>query len=531
MTSTTSKQPASHTEKSNQMSTAPKAIAYRNDKKSIEAVRGLLSEINGTSYSVDQGVARHDDPPNKISLPDLMSLRSAADQLNEAAIAAEQMEEYNHQFKYRPEDGAYAVTQVMEKFFGTPGRGKATASFFGVTPPQKINVEVAPGESVTVPWGEIEFAPVDGTINLGAYRDPEFGVLFAIQVQCPQKFQGVAKGFCKLVEDELRENSIYKGKAIYIAEGGSVGGNAVRFIDAESNPTIVYNEDVEASLHTTVWGVIQHRELLKADRRKVNNRVLMHGPYGTGKSEAGMRTAAVAVEHNTTFINFLSGKSTLDDLERTIAMARLYSPAVVFVEDVDVYAQNEDEAFQTRLSNLFDGIGSKGDEVMIVMTSNHAAKFSKGMLRAGRIDSMVEVGALDRDATKKMINLVIGQERLAEDLDFDKIWEAMDGFEPAFVRQTFDQAATSALLRTGSRTYVLTTEDFVTAANLKRPQHELHTSKKERKVTTFDSAMRTLVDGAVVDVLSRTSGSIDGDMEGELDLSISPRVVLQELDA
>src|SRR5690606_30598372 len=337
---------------------AQSKLAMASSKAEMEKIRKILAEFSGVNFSVDQGVARHEDPPNKISLPQDMSLRQAHAALGDLAIAAEQTETYIHRFKFRHEDGAYAVTEVMRKYFGSQGRGIPEKTFFGEIPPQKISVPVSPNpdEDVTVPWGQIQFAAIEGVLELGVYRDPEFGVLFMISATCPQRMIPLAKSFCKMVEAELKEFSIYKGKAIYIAQDPqNAVGTAIRFMEiGDPNPTIVYNPDVEGALQTEVWGPLAHRELLKSDGRKVNTRTLMHGPYGTGKSEAGLRTAQVAVENQTTFFNFNSGKSTLDDLEQTVAMARLYSPSVVFVEDVDVYASKEDQSFQTRLSNLFD---------------------------------------------------------------------------------------------------------------------------------------------------------------------------------
>lgn len=489
---------------------AKQNLQLASSKAEMNKVRQILAEFAGVNFNVDQGVARHEDPPNKISLPQDMSLRQAHNALGDLAIADEQVESYIHRFKFRHEDGAYAVTQVMEKYFGSQGRGMAQVSFFGEIPPQKISVPISnnPKEDVTVPWGEIKFAPIEGSITLGVYRDPEFGILFMIEATCPKRMMPIAKAFCQMVDAELKEFSIYKGKAIYMARGNdSPDGTEIRFMDLGThNDTIVYNEDVVGALTTEVWGPIQHRELLKSDGRKVNTRTLMHGPYGTGKSEAGLRTAQIATENETTFFNFNSGRGTLDELEQTVAMARLYSPSVVFVEDVDVYASKEDQNYQTRLSNLFDGVGSKGDEVMIVMTSNHAASFSKGMLRAGRIDALIEIGALNKQATQALIERVIGVERLDKDLDFDVIWEALEGFEPAFVRQTFDKAAKSALLRSGSRDYVLGTEDFVNAATLMRPQHDLHAQKENNsKVVTFDSM--------VVEAVAKTLRAVEWDGE------------------
>lgn len=489
------------------MTTAPKEISYANDKESMSSVRETLARAAGSTFNVDQGVAYHTDPRYKISLPEGMGYGKGAKVLTDLEIASQQVEAYSHRFMFRPWDGAYAVTEVMRKYFGTQGRGMAQRSLFGTTPPQKISVNISATDQVEVPWGEVRFEPIEGSLHLESTMDPEYGMIFMITAQCPKKYMDVAKGFCLMVQEQLENFSIYKGKSIQGTEGEP------RFITAQENPTIIYNEDVEYAMNTTVWGVLRNRNLMKSDNppRKVNKRVLLSGPYGTGKSEAGMRTARVANENDTTFISFHSGKSSLQELEATIAMARLYAPSVVFIEDIDVYASNSDPSFQTRLSNLIDGLGSKGDEVMILMTSNHAADFSKAMLRAGRVDRLIEVGSLDRDATERLVRTVIGEGRL-DDLDYERVHEAVEGFEPAFVRQTFDQAAEAALLRTGSHDYKLSTEDMVVAANLLRPQWELHHGAQEKKVTTFDSALRTVLSDEVRTVLGNTKLNLeDGD--------------------
>jgi AAA+ superfamily predicted ATPase len=477
------------------------------DKKIKESFLNALAQFSSSSYTADDGVAYHKEPKNKISLPEGMTPEKGAQALIEVATANAEKQNFVHSFKYRPWDGAYALQKVLHKFFGTTGRGKPIQTMFGPIPPQTIEIEVGVAENGTIqtaqiPWGHIAFAYFDGHMELGTTHDEDYGLLFSLTVNCPKKYAAAIHGFFNLIEAMLAEESIYKGQSIR-------GTDQPRFINVKTNPTIVYNEEVDRGLRNTVWGVIENAELLKEDNRRVNNRVLLHGPYGTGKSECGMLTAKVANNFGWTFIQFKSGQSSLDDLESTIATAKLMSPCVVFIEDIDIYASKEGPNAQTRITNLFDGIGSKGDEVMIVMTSNRAADFSKGMLRAGRVDRMIEIGPLGREATEELIRRVIGADRLEKDIDFDKVWEAMKGFEPAFVRQTFDQAATAALIRTKSRKYVLATEDLVGAAELLRPQHDLHSNKAEReKHVTIDQ----LVIGGVAQALAeRVQFNLDGE--------------------
>lgn len=485
-------------------------MQYADDDEVREAFLGYLRQVSGASVSADEAIAYHADPPNKISLPQGMTAAKGAEILADVATALAQKEVFSRTFKYRPFDGAHAVTSVLRKFFGTSGRGVPIKTMFGSIPPQQIEIEVDQhGHTEQVPWGHVAMSHLEGKLMLSASEDTEYGTLFTLSVDCPKRYGQEVAGFFTLVEHELRTNSIYKGKSIK-------GTDQPRFIPTGYDDTIVYAEDVESALNATVWGVIQHAALLKEDKKKVNKRVLLEGPYGTGKSEAGRRTASVANDNGWTFIQFQSGKSNLEELEKTIQTARLYAPAVVFIEDIDIYAGVEGVNSQTRITNLFDGIGTKGDQVMIVMTSNVPAAFSKGMLRAGRVDRMIHIGELDKNGVEQLVRRVIGEHRLDSDIDFEAVHVAMEGFEPAFVRSTFDQAAEAALIRTGSRDYKVGTNDLVTAATLLRPQHELHSGKSdERKVLVLDTMFRGLVADVVSEQIRIELLDEDGDLRRE----------------
>lgn len=477
-----------------------------NDPKQRTAFLEQLAAFSGTNFVADSGVTYHKEPPTKISIPEGMTPAKASKVLAGVAAALEEPKNITRTFKYRPWDGAAAVVRVMQKFFGTTGRGVPIPTMFGAIPPRIMSIEVGYGEHADVPWGRLDFAPFDGWMQLGVDVHKDYGQLFELTFYVPKKHEAAVNGFFNLVENELRENSIYKGKAI-------VGVEQPTFLPVTVEETIVYTDEVMDSLEMCLWGVIRNRQLLKSDRRKTNKRVLLYGPYGTGKSECGRHTAKIAVDNGVTFIQHFSGEGGLDELRQAAMTARLYAPSVLFIEDVDLYAKvgtgNSDmeQAAQSKLLELFDGITAKDDGVIIVMTSNKAADFSKGMLRAGRVDRMIEIGPLDRAATEKMIRRVIGEDRIDPKTDFDAVWEAMTGFEPAFVRTTFDQAAEAALIRNANRLrsegfpeaqigreakkFVLGTSDFVTAANLLRPQHDLHASKSDspERGTTFEAVM------------------------------------------
>ena len=186
--------------------------------------------------------------------------------------------------------------------------------------------------------------------------------------------------------------------------------------------------------------------------------------------------------------------------------ARLYMPAVVFVEDIDTQASTADADEASALLDAFDGITAKGGELVVLLTTNHFERIHKGMLRPGRLDGVVEVNSLDREGVELLIRAVVNPEKLDQDIDFDAVYAAMDGFFPAFVKGATDRAVTFAIDRLdGARNYTLSTDDLVSAASSLRPQLEaLNEANEGERVPTLDatltatitSAAQTAVEGA-----------------------------------
>src|SRR6185437_2620503 len=105
---------------------------------------------------------------------------------------------------------------------------------------------------------------------------------------------------------------------------------------------------------------------------------------------------------------------------------------------------------------------------------NHVDQIHAGMMRPGRLDFVVEIAALDRNGTERLVRAVVAPGKLDPTVDFDEVYKNMEKFEPAFVRATADRAKTFALTRAeGKPDYVLTTKDLVSAAQSLHPQLEL----------------------------------------------------------
>lgn len=422
-----------------------------------------LGNIPGLNDKVIAGdeVAFHDGP--KIILPHGMTYKRAYEILKRLEKEAETPTSFDRKYRYRADDGAYATLQVIKEKWGML-LGKPMQTFFGTVPAETRTVAIGVNKTVQLPWGLIEIPIFPGLeLYLAEENDRDYGRIFRIYGQGPRKFKDEVDSFFNDVQKYLDNHSIYRGHAL-------VGSDRLEFLDLAGfrSDQIVFSDEVLGMLEGTVWAPIRHTAAMRREGVSLKRASLLYGPYGTGKTSAGQLTAQVAVDNGWTFISAKPGRDKVEDVLRT---ARLYQPAVVFVEDIDGEASSGENEDVTRLLEAFDGITAKGGELLVLMTTNHIERIHKGMLRPGRLDAVVEVAALDDHGIEKLIKAVISSDKLAADVNFAEVCEAMRGFLPAFVRETITRAVTFALGRTnGAPDFVIDTPDLVGAAHSLHPQ-------------------------------------------------------------
>lgn len=438
----------------------------KQQQASMDATIQLLTELGGGKVNQEQGIRYV--PGTQIGLPtdpQNMDYETASELLSKAAEDQRELHSFTRSFKYRPLDGAAAFERALIRITGLAAHGMTVQTFFGPIRPYRIDVPVGVNETISVPWGNLQFPIFKAEIQIGATRDRELGVISEITITAPKKFASAIEGLWKVVAEELRERSIFKGKAF-------TGTEEPKFFDPfkVKRSQVVYSENAERRLETSVWGPIRTAELQRAEGLALNTKNLLAGPYGTGKTLGLAITAQEAVTAGWTFIQAKSN----EDLTAVLQTAVMYSPAVVAIEDIDLIVDDNSDKKLADLLELFDGMTMKNNEVMVVMTSNHAEDLPKGMLRAGRIDSLIEIGSLDQAGVERLIKSVIPAGKLDPDTDYAAVYRAMEGFAPAFIKETFSSAQRAAIVRTGSRDYLLSTPDFENAALILKAQHEMH---------------------------------------------------------
>lgn len=492
------------------MASAQTKVAKTEDQKAKEAVLANLSKLGGMVVGDDdvrwEGTgfvfpsSMHGDWDGVI--------RFAQGQKEQA----EQSFAFDRTFRYRPLDGAHAFELATRRVLGTVGVGKPIQTLFGPIPPRYISVNVSNTETRQVPWGRVHFSPLQADFHVGSTQDREFGTVFHLNVQAPRKHRKLIEALFMVVEQELREHSIYRGKAI-------TGAEEPAFIDTTSiDPNrVIYSRDVMRQLDTNMWAVLRYTDTLRKHGQEIKRACLVEGPYGTGKTLAGRLTAKEAVENGWTFILARPGK---DDLNEVLNTAQLYAPSVVWYEDIDTVASGDNHTPISALLDSLDGITNKGTEILAGFTTNFVERLHKGVLRPGRLDAVIHIGEPTPDVYERLVKVNVPEEILG-DVDFAKVAEAFKGFVPAFATEAIARAIRYAMSRNGGVPDTIETEDLVDAANGLRPQLALQESANEgAKVPTVDAALHEIVNGQVAELVNATQ-MVDQDGDSYYRLAVN----------
>lgn len=490
------------------------------DPRLAQVAPMIIAMVGGDmpgGITADGQIGFHDNP--QIVLPKGMGYREAYRILQRHERDSETPTTWSRTFNYRPDDGAHATREVLLRMFGMAmGESQEVGGFFGtqVIPSETRDIAIAHNKRVQVPWGMVTVPRLPGLeLILASGRDPEYGRVFEVSVQGPRKYKGDVEAIFDAIEEELRTNSIYRGQAL-------TGSDKLEFLDVSRavDPTqIVFSDLVERTLNAKLWSVLRYADTVRQQGVPLKRSILLYGPYGTGKTSAGVITGQIAVLNGWTF---LSAK-TSDNVEDVLRTARLYQKAVVFFEDIDREGDT-DQAGLAELLDAFDGITSKGGELIVVMTTNRYQDIPKGMLRPGRLDAVIEIAELDRGGTERLIKALVPAGKLDANIDYDAVYAAMDGYLPAFVREAVSSALLFAVDRlSGGQDYVITTDDLVDAAESLRSQFNAHNAAAEgTRQHALGKAMTETIQGAlhggVVDIprLGRAKIVLDSDSGGDV---------------
>ncbi|SEA10639.1 transitional endoplasmic reticulum ATPase [Haloplanus vescus] len=214
-------------------------------------------------------------------------------------------------------------------------------------------------------------------------------------------------------------------------------------------------EEAKATLSRAVTWPLTYGPLFDAADADPPSGVLLYGPPGTGKT---LLARAVAAESEVNFVR-VQGPELLDryvgESEKAVRevfdRARQTAPAIVFFDEIDAVATARDRADSevtervvSQLLTEFDAVADNPHLVVLAATNRRDA-LDPALLRAGRLESHVEVPAPDEPARRAILEVHTREKPLAGDVDLDAVAARTAGYSGADLAAVCREAAMLAV--------------------------------------------------------------------------------------
>lgn len=288
-------------------------------------------------------------------------------------------------------------------------------------------------------------------------------------------------------------------------------GKSKARLHSDENRVNITFDDV-AGLHEEKEELEELVDFLKNPKKynevgaRIPTGVLMVGPPGTGKTYL---SKAVAGEAKVPFFTISGsdfvemfvgvGASRVRDLFES---AKKQAPAIIFIDEIDAVGRRRgaglggghDEREQTLNQLLVEMDGfSKNEGIIIMAATNRADILDPALLRPGRFDRTVYVGAPDVRGREAILKVHSRKKPLDESVDLGVIAKRTPGFTPADLENMLNEAA----LLTARENRKKITDRDIHEATIKVQAGPAKKSKvvseRDRKITAVHEAGHAVV--------------------------------------
>jgi len=249
--------------------------------------------------------------------------------------------------------------------------------------------------------------------------------------------------FLENMEQAREEYLAYKGRDLLNEMGAQTTSKELWDTISESQPP-------KQIVQRRIIMPLTQQDLSKKHGVVPPKTIIFFGPPGTGKTHFAK---AIAGALSWWFIEIAPSMLMVDGTEKIGANLRLImeksrtlEEAVIFIDEFEEIAGSRDEASRVykSITNEFlkqvPLLKNQGNKILLICATNYIRQLDAALLRPGRFDCVIPVGALNEDERATILQYYLSKVNIGE-VDLDRIIKMTNRFTPADLEYLFQQVA------------------------------------------------------------------------------------------
>jgi len=231
--------------------------------------------------------------------------------------------------------------------------------------------------------------------------------------------------FCQRWRDFAREHNYLRGQSFF------ADGKIIERKRKYSWEDILLPEKTKRMVRTHVEGFLQNRLRLKEMGVKARRGLILAGLPGTGKTLLG-KVLADTLDASFMWVSPRHVENTAS-FDAILSLARFVTPTVVFLEDLDLFAEERGFSSSIGLGELMNQLDGAVDneDLITIATTNRLDVIEKALRnRPGRFDRVVEFEAMDSKCRNSLLKRLLVNASVSK-ADMGYIVQSTDGYTGA----------------------------------------------------------------------------------------------------
>lgn len=197
-------------------------------------------------------------------------------------------------------------------------------------------------------------------------------------------------------------------------------------------------------------------EKYKKFKLGIPNGILLYGPPGCGKTFIVKKLAEELgynfVEMNPSSVATPYVHGAVSNIAKVFEMAKLQAPSIIFIDEIEGLVPKREELGghadikKEEINEFLLQLNNAGhNKILVVGATNRPHMIDTAILRSGRMDKRIYIGAPDFEARRDMFKICLSGRPYDKDIDFKKLAEMTENYVGSDLELIVTEAARAAV--------------------------------------------------------------------------------------